>query len=277
MFAIPIRARSAAALGAAVCLSLSVLAAPVRADEIVVRNLDTGAQSSINAWGITSEGWAEVKYKERQRSAEKTVPTITVVTIRRSDKSANAMNLRAAIAELQRGNHREAADALQAINGGGWKPDLETGVRKYVSFSENDPKGKNKRPPWISEYSHFYYTKALYLRAMAEKDRDTLEEALLALDDIEVPGGEEKATSGGFLGRFAGGNSRFFPEALAMKADLLTLLARYDEAGAAYKELYAKAIEVPLRPRWAYEGEIGKVWLDEVRFYKAGQEALARK
>jgi len=231
-----------------------VAAVPACADEIVVRDLATGTESSVTVWGVTSESWSEVKYKERERSADKSVPTITVVRIKRNDKSANAVNLRDAHAELNRGSYREAADALQAINGGGMKMDLETGVRKYVSFSENDPKGRNKRPSWISEYSHFYYAEALYKLGRKTKDNGVLNEALWAVDDLPVEGGGK---SGGFLGRFANGNSRFYPQALAIKADLLVLLARYDDAVETFNKLYNAAIGVPLQPRWAYTGKIG--------------------
>ena len=241
---------------AVLALGLASICIPAHADEIIVRDLDTGAKSSINVWGVTSESWSEVKYKERERSAEKSVPTLTVVEINRSsDKSANAQALRAAIAELERGHHREAADAFQAINGGGTKLDLETGERKFVSFSENDPSGRNKRPSWISEYSHFYYAKAKYLQGAKNNDRAALEEAVLALDDVKAPSGEGK--TGGFLGRFANGNSRFFAEAMMLKANALARLKRYDEAKATFAELDAEAIKVPLEPRWLYEGAIG--------------------
>lgn len=238
----------------ALATALAWTAAPALADEILVRDLATGETSGVNAHSVTSESWSEVKYKERARTAEKSLPTTTVAGIKRSDKSANAQNLRAAIADLGRGNYREAADALQAINGGGLKPDLETGVNKFVSFSENDPKGRNKRPSWISEYSHFYYAKALALQGEASKDRDVLEQAYWAVDDVPVEGGGK---SGGFLGRFANGNSRFYPEALSIKANVLVQLARYDDAAKTFSELHNAAIRVPLLPRWAYEGKIG--------------------
>lgn len=236
--------------------ALACFTAEATADEIVVRDLNTGAKSSIRCWGVTSESWSEVKYKERERSAEKTVRTLTVVDIVRSDKSVTAESLRNAIAEVRRGNFREAADALYAISGGGWKQDIASGVRNYVSFSANDPKGRNRRPPWTSEYSHFYYAKAKFLEGKAAKDRALIEEALLAIDDVPVPGDASKKT-GGFLGRFAGGNSRFYAEAMWIKASALIAMARYDDAAPVFQELHNSAIRVPLEPRWAYEGKIG--------------------
>lgn len=238
-------------------LALVAWAASARADEILVRDLATGATSSIRCHEVTSETWSEVKYKERERSAETSIPTLRVVDIVRASKDATATNLLNAMAEVERGNHREAASALQAISGGGWKVNLDDGKRTYKSFSEDDPGGRTRRPPWTSEYAHFFYAKAKFLAGRAgTKDRALLEEALLAIDDVAVPGEPAKKT-GGFLGRFSGGNSRWYAEALYIKATLLVELARYDDAAPVYAELYGSAISVGLEPRWAFEGKIG--------------------
>ncbi len=244
--------------------ALALLALPAIADEIVVRDLATGKESTIRCFEVTSETWSEVKYKDRKRSADKSLATITVVSITRSDKSNDAANLAGAIDTLDRGNAKEAAEALQAISGGGWKIDLETGEKKYVSFNKNDPTGKNKRPTWISEYAHFYYAKAKFLHGQDAKDRDLIEEAYMALDDVAIPG-QATAKTGGFLGRFSGGNSRFYAEALALKAQALTALARYEDAGATFKELHTAAIKIPLDPRWAYEGLVGAGVISEAK------------
>lgn len=237
----------------------ALLLAPLAvADEIVVRDLNTGAEKSIRCWGITSETWTEVKYRERQRSADKSVPTNTVVRIIRGDKSANAQNLRSALGELERGNYAEAARALKEISGGGWKVDFDTGERTgFKSFAEGDPSGRNKRPSWVSEYAHFHYAKAKLMEGLANDDRAALEEALLAVDDVKVPGGDGKQTTGGFLGRFKGGNSRFYPEAMWIKAKALVGLGRYADAAQTFSELQAEATKIKLLPRWTYEGVIG--------------------
>ena len=240
------------------------LAGPAIADEILVRDLASGQESTIACFEVTSETWSEVKYKERERSTEKSVSTLTVVDIARSEKSADANNLVSAIAEIGRGNFKEAARVLQAISGGGWKIDLETGERKYVSFSANDPEGRNKRPSWTSEYAHFYYAEALFLLGEATQDRDAAEAAWLALDDVAVPGGKG-GTSGGFLGRFAGGNSRFCPNAMALKAKALVQLARYDDAAKVFQELHKAAISIPLDPQWSYEGLVGGGMIAEAK------------
>jgi len=249
--------------GALLASALVLLAGTSRADEIVVRDLATGQESTIPCYAVTSETWAEVKYKERKRSSEKSIPTLTVVRIKRNDKSKAASDLAGAIDTLERGNHAEAANALHDISGGGWTIDLESGDKKYVSFSEHDPSGRNKRPTWISEYAHFYYAKALFLDGVAKKDRDIIKAAWLALADVPVPDG--KGTTGGFLGRFSGGNSRFVPAAMALEAKALMQLGRYDEAGAAFKALHKAALSIPLDPRWAYEGLIGSGAITEAQ------------
>jgi hypothetical protein len=247
-----VRAAAYLAVVAACCL----WASPAWADEIVVRDLNSGETSSVRAHSITSESWSEVKYKERERSAEKSVPTITVVEVRRSGSDTTAENLKTALVELDRGNYREAAEVLRAICGGGWNISLETGERNYISFSEGDPKGARKRPPWMSEYAHFHYAKAKYLQGKADNQEDVLREAYYAIDDVPVTEDNGKK-SGGFLGRFAGGNSRFYAEAMWLKANILVGLARYRDAETVFAELYKAAIRVPLGPRWAYEGKIG--------------------
>ena len=249
--------RIALTLGAV--FGAALLLSPIAvADEIIVRDLNTGAEKTIRCWGVTSETWTETKYRERERSADQSVPSVSVVRIVRDDKSPNAQNFRAAMSELNRGNYAEAARAFKEISGGGWKVDFETGERTgFKSFNEGDPSGRNKRPSWVSEYAHFYYAKSKLLEAKANKDRAAYEEALLAIDDVKVPGGDGKQTTGGFLGRFKGGNSRYFPEALWVKANALVGLARYDDAAKAFTQLQNDAGRVKLAPRWTYEGVIG--------------------
>jgi tetratricopeptide (TPR) repeat protein len=242
-----------ALLALAATLASSAVAA--RADEIVVRDLETCAESTLRVHEIVSEDWAEVKYRERPNGAVLSLPTLTVVSISRSGKDKQGQSLDEAILELNRGNHDEAAAALAKLATGGWKTDAATGDRSFVPYSEGDPTGKGKRPTWLSEYSHFHFAKALLLSAERKGDKDRVGEALLAIDDLPVPGSQ--ARSGGFLGRFAGGNSRFYGEAMWLKARALTALGRYDEATAAFQELHDAALKADLGPRWAYEGKLG--------------------
>ena len=253
MRSIPLRTATAVLAGAALVLG----AAPALADEIVVRDLETCATRSIPVFEVTSETWAEVKYRKRNRGTEVTLPTITVVDIKRDSKDANVKSLADAVSELERGNYGVAAQALDSITGAGWRVDPGTGERKYTPFDTGDPPGKNKRPPWIREYAHFYFAKARLMDGIARKDRDAVEDALLALEDVAVPGGDGKETTGGFLGRFQGGNSRFYAEALWLRAKALVFLARYDDAKEAFTQLHNDSLKVGLDPRWAYEGKMG--------------------
>jgi hypothetical protein len=125
------------------------------------------------------------------------------------------------------------------------------------------PGGRGRRPPWTSEYAHFFHAKALALVGLEREDEAILQEALLALDDLPVPGGKE--TSGGFLGRFKGGNSRWYPEALALKGRVLVGLERHEEAAKVLDQLYEESVGNKLDPRWAYEAKIGAGAIAEAR------------
>jgi tetratricopeptide (TPR) repeat protein len=120
----------------------------------------------------------------------------------------------------------------------------------------------------VAEYAHFHYAKALTLEGLKTGNTKLLEEALLCLDDVPNPApappppeSKEKdtdaGTTGGFLGRFKGGNSRWIPEAMHMKALALVGLKRYDEAAAVWEELFKEAVSNGLSPRWVYEAKLG--------------------
>jgi tetratricopeptide (TPR) repeat protein len=233
------------------------LATGARADEIVYRDPETCGDVTVHAEEITAETWTEVTYTERARGPALTVPTPLVVEIRRSTDDPQAKRLRSAVRELQRGNAAEAARVFKTLSGGGYSVNLETGARQYTPFTQNDPPGRGKRPEWIREYAHFYYAKALVEQGESSGDHAVLEEALLALDDGVVPGVDGNVHSGGFLKRFEGGNSRWLPEAMLLKARALGDLGRTDEARKAYDDLKAKAIGIAIGPRWAFEALLG--------------------
>lgn len=251
---------------AALVLAGWIGAAPAaHADEIVVVDLATGEKSRIRAHRITSETWSEVKYTERPKSRrEKSVPTLTVLEIRRTDRGPDAQALGGAIADLSRGNYKEAEIAFQNVCGGGYRTDEATDERVYTSFAAADPDNKRKRPNWTSEYAHYYYAKALLERAKVKKDASLFEEVLWALVDTKLDpirndeGKLIKRSTGGFLDRFKGGNSRFYPHAMLAKAEALVGMGEYDKAQTAYNELAAEVDKVGLHPRWLYEGLSGK-------------------
>jgi tetratricopeptide (TPR) repeat protein len=244
-------------------LPLTLLAAAVPlwagtalADEIVVRHPDSCERTTLKVAEILPETWSEVEYREKERGPAKKVPMEMVVEIRRGTARQQEGDLKSAIEELDRGSLAEARKALENLTGGGWKLDLSTNTKNYKPFTSDDPAGK-KRPTWVSEYAHFHLAKALYLDGTRSKNDALVEEALLALDDVPIPGGDGKATTGGFLGRFKGGNSRWLPEAMLLRAHALVALGRHDEALKAYEDLGNAAASVPLPRRWAYEAKLG--------------------
>jgi tetratricopeptide (TPR) repeat protein len=247
-------ARSLLALLPAALAAL-LLPREARADEIVYQDPATCERRTLRASEIVSETWTEIQYREKAKGPVKTIAANQVLDIRRSSEDSNVAALLNAISELDRGHLPEARDALHAITTGGYRISGETGEKRFVPFTEGDPTGGRKRPSWVSEYAHFFYAKALARLGMADKREEVLTEARLALDDQPVPGTELR--SGGFLGRFKGGNSRWLPEAMLLNAQVLTALGQYDEASKVYDALYDASIQAQIGPRWAYEAKLG--------------------
>ena len=248
---------------AAVLTALLVVSSPALADEITFMDPETCAESTVRVEEITSETWTEVKYREKARGPEVAVPTALVVNIKRdSGGGAQVRELQNAIGELRRGNLAEARRALKVLSGGGYKQNLESGKLEYQSFAQNDPPGRRSRPEWPSEYAHFFYAKSLFEEGMARDDEELLRHAYLALVDQPDPDGrkDEKGkalTTGGFLKRFEGGNSRWYADAMTLAARTLVGLKKYDEAAKMFKQLGDDAIAADIGPNWAYEAKLG--------------------
>jgi tetratricopeptide (TPR) repeat protein len=235
--------------------ALVAQALPAWAEDLILkRNPDTCEIETIRAFEVLPETWTEVRYKESARGQEKSVPLPLVVDIQRGGTSKEKSLLEAALQELERGNVTEARIALRDLAAGGYK--LDEGALKFTPFPKPGTGPKGKRPAWTQEYAHFFYGKALVLEGKKSGNAKQFEEALLVLTDVPVPG-QDKETTGGFLGRFKGGNSRWLPEAMLLKAEALVGLKKYDEASAAYNELFDQAVGAGLAPRWVYEAKIG--------------------
>jgi len=247
----PLRSIWAALMAAALVWT----ACPAHADEIEILDLDTCETKTIRVAEIVSETWATVTYRRTRagRGPVEQVPTLAVVEVRRDGDDA----IQAVAKAIRQRNYEEAVTLGRQASGGGWRINNETGERSFNSYNTGDPTGRGKGPSWKSEYAHFFYAKALFLRAKASKDRDGLNEALLALADLPVPDGASGQTSGGFLGRFEGGNSRFYGEAMALHAQTLVALGKYDDAARAYSALATEAARVPLAPAMVYEASLG--------------------
>jgi tetratricopeptide (TPR) repeat protein len=257
-----------------VAAGLLALAPAARAEEIVTRHPDTCETVTIKAAEVLPETWTEVEYRERDKGPTKKVPLTLVVDIRRTTGGKDRQNLEGAIQDLERGRLTEARTAFRDVAGGGYST-IE-GKRVFTSFM---PKGagtaKGKRPAWTAEYAHFYYAKALVLEGTQSGNTNLLEEAMLVLEDVPNPApaidpsakerDKDPGTTGGFLGRFKGGNSRWLPDAMHLKALALVGLKRYEVAAQAFEELFNQALGVGLSPRWVYEAKIGRGLIAEAQ------------
>lgn len=255
-----------------------LLASPARADDVITAlHPETCETYQIKCTEVLPETWTEVRYKLGK--AEKSVPLALVTQVERTSGGKERGILDAALLELRRGNFTEARMALRDLAAGGFK--MEDGVQKFTPFPKGGSGAKGKRPAWTQEYAHFWYACALVREGEKSGNAKLLEEALLVLDDVPVPG-EGKETTGGFLGRFKGGNSRWLPDAMLLKAEALLALKRWDEAGAAFGELFDQAVGVGLSPRWVYEAKRGAGRIAEakgetdaaIRAYEQGPTAL---
>ena len=240
------------------------------ADEIEVIDLETCVVSTMQVYEITGEDQMKVYYKMRRSGDTEEIPTMRVLSVTRSGGGAQAEILDGARSDIAQGNYSEALVALQGLHGGGWKEDVNTNDRYFTPYNASDPRSSRSRPTWTSEYAHYFYALALYSKAKAEDREDLFEEALQALEnqEIQVAVVEEDGTrstkkgeTGGFLERFSGGNSRWYPDAMALYARTLTALGRYDDAQKVFSDLFDASIF--LHPRYAYvaclgDGEIGE-------------------
>ena len=248
---------------AAVLAVLFAAPTSAHADEITYMDPETCAETTVRVEEITSETWTVVEYREKAKGPLMSVPTSLLVKIKRDTAGgAQVRELQNAIGELRRGNLAEARRALKVLSGGGFKQNLESGKLEYQSFSQNDPPSKRKRPPWSSEYAHFFYAKALFEEGLQRSDDELLQHAYLALVDQADPGGrkDEKGKplmTGGYLTRFAGGNSRWFADATILAARTLVAQGKYDEAAKLFKQLGDQAIANDIGPQWAYEAKLG--------------------
>lgn len=261
----PAAARILAALAFGLVAILGVPRA--QADEIKYRDLETCEEKSMTVFEIDSEDQTTVYYRDRKGARDlKEMPTKAIVRIRRGDANdKEAVRIDEARSEIRSGNYDAAIASLRAVHGGGYYTNLETQERVFTPYNQNDPSGRNKRPRWQSEYAHFLALKALYLKGSSKKDRAVLEEALAAAVDVPVTVIEKKgdksisksSTSGGFLVRFAGGTSRWFPEAQLIHAHILRDLGQMDKAAAEYKAVYETAVREKLHPKIQFEAALG--------------------
>jgi tetratricopeptide (TPR) repeat protein len=260
---------------AAAALAVAAVPGLARADEIRYRDPQTCDVRVEKVAEVVAETWTEVAARRKPKGpVDLKVPARLVDEISRPAEDPQAQKFVDALGELGRGRFAEARDGFAAVGGGGPRVNEEGGKVVFRPFNAGDEKG---RPKWHAEYAHYYYADAAW-RAAAGKDKEGLEHALRALvADAAAPkadpGKEAPPAEKGFLVRFAGGKSRYYPHAMVLKARVLSDLGRHDEALKAYDDLYAKAIELQLGARWAYEAKIGAGRVAEAK--GAGAEAEA--
>jgi tetratricopeptide (TPR) repeat protein len=261
-------------------LLLAAAAPAARADEIRWRDPQTCETKTEKVAEVVAETWVEVSARTKERGGvDKRIPARLIVDIVRPADDAQATRFAEAVGDLLRGRFAEARSGFAAISGGGPKV-TEQGQRVFVPFNASDVPGK--APKWHAEYAHYYYAEAAWREAVRRgRDKQGLEEALRALvadEPAPKPDPKDKEKKDppvgekGFLARFAVGKSRFYPDAMLLKARVLQDLGRSDEALKAYDELYAKAIELPIGARWAYEAKVGPGRLAEARGAAADAE-----
>jgi len=260
---------------AAAALAAAALPGLARADEIRYRDPQSCDTKVEKVAEVVAETWTEVAARRKPKGAvDLKIPARLVDEIVRPADDPQSQKFLDALGDLGRGRLVEARDAFAAVGGGGPRVDEAGGRVVFRPFNAGDEKG---RPKWHAEYAHYYYAEAAW-RAAGGKDKEGLEAALRALvadtPAAKPEAGKEPAPAEkGFLVRFAGGKSRYYPHAMLLKARILQDLGRHDEALKAYDELYAKTIELQLGARWAFEAKVGAGRVAEAK--GAGAEAEA--
>ncbi len=100
----------------------------------------------------------------------------------------------------------------------------------------------------VRRLRQYHYALASYRDGVTKGDKQLLEDALRALD---ADSGEEK----GYLARYKEGKSRWYADALLLRAQALLGLKKHDEAAAAFDALYQKAIADPHRRALRVRGQ----------------------
>jgi tetratricopeptide (TPR) repeat protein len=241
-----------------------------RADELRVLDPATCAPTTKVVAEIVDESWTQISYRVKAGQPVEKVDTRLVLDIRRTNEDSQAQAFRSALMELQNGAFESARAQFASVGGGGRTADAGTGKLEFRPFPPEAGKAK-----WYAGYAVYHYALASYRQGVAKGDKQLVEDALRALD---ANAGEEK----GFLERYKEGKSRWYADALLLKADALLELGQYDKAAAAYDALYQKSITTPIGVRFAYAAKMGPGRIAEAKgdanaaqsAYDAGTAAL---
>jgi len=239
--------RRYAAPGVALALGFLALAAPAaRADELRYYDAATCEPVTEQVADVVEENWAFVSYRVKAGQNLKRVDTRLVIDIKRAGEDSQVAAFKSALAEYQNGNWAGARQGFGTVAGGGLTQDSTDGTIKNKPF----PAPEGGKVKWYVPYAHYMYAAAIYREGLAKKDDKLLGYGLEALD-------ADTAEGKGFLARYKEGKSRWYADAMLLKAQILLALKRYDEAAAAFDALYQKSLTVPVGVRFSYEAKLG--------------------
>ena len=249
----------------ALALGISLATAtaqPAIADEIRYYDPLTCEPTAEQVADIVEENWATTSYRVKAGQNLKRVDTRLVIDIRRTAEDSQILAFKSALAEFQSGNWAGARQGFGTVAGGGLTQDSVTGEIKNKPF----PAPEGGKVKWYVPYTHFFYAASIYREGLAKKDDKLLEFALEALD-------ADTAEAKGFLARYKEGKSRYYADAMLLKAQVLLALKRYDLAAAAFDALYQKSLTVPMGVRFSSESKLGPGRIAEAKGEGAAAEA----
>ncbi len=239
----------------AVLAASFALAPGARADDIQYYDPQTGNLQVEKAFEVQNETWLLVSYRPKEGKPLKTIETRLVKDVVRTQDDANAAKFRTAMDEYKKGAYRQAALAFAEVAGAGLRHNAANDAEEYTPFTAED-----KKPKWYAEYAHYWFADAMYQSAVAKKEKDA--KALdFALRAVDADSKDEK----GFLARFREGKSRWYANAMLLKADVLRAQGKMDEATKAYDALGDAATRNAIGPRWSYEAQKGKGKIQEAK------------
>ena len=244
---IPTTALLRTALAAGLVALAVARAAPAAADEIRVLDGNTCEQKTLRVLEVTDENWVEVRFRPAAGKPLDKVDTRLVLDIRRGETDPQVVAFRAAETDLAHGNFASARQGFATVAGGGWVKDPQNDQFSFKPF----PPAEGGKPKWYTTYSQFYFAKAAFAEGKAKGDKALVGHALRALE-------ADTANEKGFLPRTKEGKSRWYADALLLRADCLLELGRFADAATAYDELFQKSLQNPaIGSKWTYQAKIG--------------------
>jgi hypothetical protein len=236
---------SAALPGALSALCALLFAGAASADEIRWIDPATEEVKTEKAFEVVDETWTQISYRQKDKGPIKRIETRLVLDVKRSGDDANVASFREALDNYQKGNFRPAAIAFGQVAGGGLRKNPETDVEEYRPFTS-----EGGDPKWYAEYAHYWFARSMYEHGRAKGDAKALDYAYRAI-------ASEAKDDRGFLARFKEGKSRYYADAMLLKAEIELAQKKPDAALATFKALAEAAAKNALNPRWTYEAQRG--------------------